>query len=135
MTQKRVEFKTQIVDFDKDAWERLKAARSAVDAIEKDIVKAYEKSDRLKAVLDLTGFNDFAQKANIATRIETTRIVSQTLVDLADEKAKTYTPPLNLGEKTINALLSGKLLTDDQKKALLKRIGVDLDTLSEKAGA
>ncbi|MGR9413127.1 hypothetical protein [Rhizobium leguminosarum] len=41
---------------------------------------------------------------------------------------------LNIGEKTINALLTGKLLTDEQKKALVKRLGVDLDDLSDKAG-
>lgn len=40
-----------------------------------------------------------------------------------------------IGEKTMNLLLSGKLLTDAEKKALIKRCGVDLDDLSEKAGA
>ncbi|MEI3803131.1 hypothetical protein V6R85_01295 [Agrobacterium sp. CCNWLW32] len=42
---------------------------------------------------------------------------------------------LQIGEKTVNMLLSGKLLSEGEKKALLKRIGVDLDSLTETAGA
>lgn len=44
-------------------------------------------------------------------------------------------PTLPIGEKTLNMLLSGKLLSEDEKKALLKRLGVDLDSLTETAGA
>lgn len=130
MTTKQAQFKISISDFDKAAWVRLKEARDLVSKIEKEISDAFQKSERFQAVRDLSGYGDHANKFSSFCRIEDSLIVSSTVVDLADEPAGTYVPPLNIGEKTLNALLTGKLLDDDQKKILLKRIGVDLEDLS-----
>lgn len=135
MTTKSVEFKVQISDFDAAAWKRLQEARDAVRKIESEIKAAYEKSDRLKAVRDLAGYGDYGTKFMTNTLIDGGQIATRTVIDLPEEETVARVQSLNIGEKTINALLSGKLLDDDQKKALLKRIGVDLDTLTEKAGA
>lgn len=135
MATKRVEFKVSIADFDGKAWSSLKEARDLVSKIEKEISDAFQKSERFQAARDLAGFGDYGNKLSTFCQINGSHIVSQTYVDLADETVVAYVPPLNIGEKTLNALLTGKLLDDAQKKALLKRIGVDLDTLAEKAGA
>lgn len=131
MSYRSVQFKVEIRDFDAPAWERLQEARKLVEKTEKEIAEAFQKSDRFKAVRDLTGFNDYGQKLSHHCRVEGARIVASTAVELDEAvKSSAYVPPLNLGEKTLNALLTGKLLDDDQKKALLKRIGVDLDQLA-----
>lgn len=130
MATRSVEFKVQISDFDAAAWKRLQEAREAVRKIEAEIKSAYEKSDRLTAVRDLAGYGDYGTKFMTNSRIDGGQIVTRTTIDLPEEETVARAQSLNLGEKTINALLNGKLLDDDQKKSLLKRIGVDLDTLT-----
>lgn len=128
---KIVEFKIDISNFDPEAWKRLVEARKAVADIEADILKAYAKSDRAKAAYDLAGFGDVTHtKYNPITRIETSRISTSVNMDIDDGKATASPrPTLFLAEKTVNMLLSGKLLNDDQKKALLKQVGLDVDAL------
>lgn len=134
MANRSVKFKVDINDFDSAAWQRLKEARKLVEKTEKEIAEAFQKSDRFKAVRDLTGIGDYGQKLSHNCRVEGSRIVASTAVELDEVvKAAAYVLPLNLGEKTLNALLTGKLLDDAQKKALLKRIGVDLDQLTTAA--
>lgn len=132
---KQVEFTVNISDFDADAWKRLSDARKLVEKIEREISESYQKSDKFKAVHDIAGNNDFGQKHMSYCRIHGSKIVANTVVELVETKPTTYQPSLNLGEKTVNTLLNGKLLTDAQKKALVKRLGVDLDTLSDETGA
>ncbi|WP_320196256.1 hypothetical protein RMR10_004480 [Agrobacterium rosae] len=135
MADKVIEFKVNISDFDGAAWKRLEAARKEVAKIQTEILEAYQKSDRAKAAYDLAGFGIYGTKYNPVHRIEHGRILTNITVDLGDDERSNPVKHLNLGEKTINALLNGRLLTDRQKKALLKQVGVDLDELSEKAGA
>lgn len=130
MADKVIEFKINISEFDGEAWKRLDAARKEVAKIQTEILDAYQKSDRAKAAYDLAGFGNYGSKYNPNHRIETSRIVTTINVDLGDESVSKPVRHLNLGEKTLNALLNGKLLNDDQKKALLKQVGVDLDELS-----
>lgn len=128
MSLKNVEFKIDIQDFDADASKRLKAARDEVAKIEAEITKAYLASDRFRSIRDLSGYGDYGTKYSPITRIENYRVVTSVNVDLVDDKPTAATrPTLYLGEKTVNALLSGKLLTDIQKKSLLKQIGFDAD--------
>ncbi|QIG74554.1 hypothetical protein EVC10_046 [Rhizobium phage RHph_Y25] len=135
MASRNVEFTVEIADFDADAAKRLSEARNLVSTIEKEIASAFEKSDRFKAVRDLAGLGDMGHKNSSFCRVDGRRIVARTYVELAEEKTAKSTPYLSLGEKTVNTLLNGKLLTDEQKKALIKRLGFDLDDLSETAGA
>lgn len=130
MGTKGIEFKVSIKSFDGDAWKRLDTARKEVAKIQTEIMAAYEKSDRAKAAYDLAGFGDFGTKHNPIHRIDNDHISTRVNVDLPDDAGSKPVKSLYLGEKTINALINGKLLTDDQKKALLKQIGVDLDELA-----
>ncbi|WP_311272213.1 MULTISPECIES: hypothetical protein [unclassified Rhizobium] len=127
---KNIEFKVNISDFDGAAWKRLEAAHKEVAKIQTEILEAYQKSDRAKAAYDLAGFGSYGTKNNPVHRIEHGRILTNITVDLGDDERAKTVKYLNLGEKTLNALLNGKLLNDDQKKALLKQIGVDLDELA-----
>lgn len=127
---KKVEFKIDIASFDKDGSARLRAAREEVAKIEKQISDAYLKSDRFTAACDLAGMSDFGTKNSPITRIENNKIVTTIYADLADDTTVMNRPTLYLGEKTINMLLSGKLLDEAQKKALLKQIGFDADSLT-----
>lgn len=126
-----LKFEIEISSFDQDAYNRLKEAREQVKKIEDGIRDAYLKSDRFKAVTDLAGYGDYGTKYNPVTSISGTRIVTNVQVDLEGEKPKPLQP--YIPEKTVNMLLSGKLLNDGQKRALLKRIGVDLDDLDTSA--
>lgn len=134
--EKNIQFAVNISDFDADAWKRLQEAQKQIDGIKKEIIESFQKSDRAKAAYDLSGFGSYGSKYHPVHRIDGSKIVTNITVDIDETSgAKASGPQLYLGEKTINALLSGKLLNDDQKKALLKQIGVDLDSLTEKAGA
>lgn len=128
---KRIEFTINIADFDKEAFGQLKEARENVAKIEKQITDAYLKSDRFAAACDLAGLSDYGTKNSPITGIDKGRIVTAVYVDIADDAASAATrPTLYLGEKTINMLLSGKLLDASQKKALLKQIGFDVGSLT-----
>lgn len=133
--EKRVEFKVNISDVNAEAWKRLDEARKTIAKIESEILDAYKKSDRAKAAYDLSGYGNYGTKYNPSHHIDGSRISTSIMIDVADDAEKSSAPQLYLGEKTINALINGKLLNDDQKKALLKQIGVDLDSLTETAGA
>lgn len=127
---KPINFTVSIHDFDKDAFGQLKAARDEVRKIEKQIVDAYLKSDRFKAACDLAGVSDYGTKNSPITDINKSMIVTTIYADIADDAASAISrPTLYLGEKTVNMLLSGKLLDEAQKKALLKQIGFDPDNL------
>ncbi len=130
MAGKVIEFKVSIESFDSDAWKRLDVARKEVAKIQTEITAAYAKSDRAKAAYDLAGYGSYGSKYSPIHHIEGNNISTKINVDLGDEGGAKPVRHLSLGEKTLNALLNGKLLTDDQKKALLKQIGVDLDELS-----
>lgn len=127
---KKIEFKIDIADFDKDGSARLKAAREEVAKIEKQITDAYLKSDRFTAARDLAGVSDYGTKNTPIISIQHNKIVTTIYADLADEVTVANRPTLYLGEKTINTLLSGNLLDEVQKKSLLKQIGFDADNLT-----
>lgn len=134
--EKNMQFAVNISDFDADAWKRMQEAHRQLESIKKEIIDSFQKSERAKAAYDLSGFGSLGSKYSPVHRIDGPRIVTSIRVEVEDSSDnKAQRPALNLGEKTINALINGKLLNDDQKKALLKQIGVDIDSLTEKAGA
>lgn len=126
---KTFEFTVAVSAFDADAWSRLQAARETVSKIEKEIVDAFAKSERFKAARDLAGINDYGHKTSPAVHLKGHKIVTTVGIDMV-EAATSSRPTLYLAEKTVNMLLSGKLLNEAQKKALLKQIGFDMDNLT-----
>lgn len=133
MRTSTVEYKVEAVEIDKDLAKAAGEARNALAAAEKALIDAYVKSDRYKAMRDLAGYGSSAfGKASVMPRIEGTRVVCRVMVDLPDEKTG---PQLYLDPKTANLLLSGKLLTDAEKRKLLKRLGVDFDEIASPEAA
>jgi hypothetical protein len=127
----QIKFRIDVFDFDHDLGAELKAARDAVFETEKKIIKAFNASDRLKAMRDIAGTSEYVQKNQIYPRINGGHIEAEFLVDLADQSKAPVNYGFNITEKTANLLLSGKFLTDAQKRALVKRMGFDLDALSD----
>lgn len=125
----KIEFRISVYDFDNDLGEELKRANAAVTVIEQKILTAFAKSDRLKALKDIAGAGSANIKNSVYPRIYGGQIQADVVVDVAGSKDHA-TPYFNIPEKTANLLLTGKLLTDDQKKALVKRMGLELDSLT-----
>lgn len=122
MRTSTVEYKIEAVEIDKDLAKVVADARQALDAAEKALIAAYVKSDRYKALRDMSGFGSGYNKSTFYPAVSGTRIVCRVLIDLPDEKTG---PQIFIDPKTANLLLTGKLLNDAEKRKLLKRIGVD----------
>lgn len=125
----KIEFRISVYDFDNDLGDELKKANAAVTVVEQKILAAFVKSDRLKALKDIAGIGSMGSKNSFYPRIYAGQIQADIVVDVAGSEGTTA-PYFNIPEKTANLLLTGKLLTDDQKKALVKRMGFDLDSLT-----
>lgn len=118
-----VEYKVEMSSVDKDLAKAVSDARNALDAAEKAMIEAYQKSSRYQAMLDLTGYGSSGySKAPMYPAILGSQIICKVMVDLASEPTRQN---LYIDPKTANLLLSGKLLSDDEKRQLLKSMGVD----------
>jgi len=119
-----VEYKVEAATVDKDLAKAVEDARRALGEAEKALLDAYRKSPRYQAMLDLVGYGSSAYgKAPLYPVIQGSRIICKVMVDLDHEPTR---PQLYLDPKTANLLLSGKLLSDEEKRLLLKDMGVDL---------
>lgn len=130
MATESISFRIDISSFDKEAFIELDKARATVRQMEEKIRVSFIKSDRLKAIQDISGTYDGGGKRSVIPRIVGNQIQADVLVDVPDQETAPK-PYFNITEKTANLLLSGKLLNDDQKKALIKRMGFDLDALTK----
>lgn len=131
MRTSTVEYKVEAVEIDRDLASAVDKARKELAAAEKALIDAYVKSDRYKALCDISGYGSSTfGKAHIHPVLQGSRIVCRVMVDLPDEKNG---PQLYLDPKTANLLLSGKLLSDAEKRKLLKRMGVDFSDEAEAA--
>jgi SHS2 domain-containing protein len=124
---KKIRFSVNMYDFDRPLAEEYNKAKGIYEKAATALAEAFGESDRVKAIRDISARHDGSMaKFTVYPRIEGLYIVAETHVELDDDVP--VKPYLNITEKTLNALLNGKLLDDDQKKSLLKRFGVDLDT-------
>lgn len=131
MRTSTVEYKVEAAEVDRDLANAVDAARQALAKAEKALIDVYVKSDRYKAMRDLVGYGSSAYgKAPVQPILQGSRIVCRVMVDLPDE---TTGPQLYLDPKTANLLLGGKLLSDVEKRKLLKRLGVDFADEAEAA--
>lgn len=123
MATAHVECKVEMANVDKDLAKAVSDARNALAAAEKAMIEAYRKSPRYQAMLDLTGHgNSGYGKAPMYPAIAGSQIICKVTVDLESAPPRQQ---LYLDPKTANLLLSGKLLSDDEKRWLLKDMGVD----------
>lgn len=122
MATANVEYKVEMATVDKDLAKAVSDARNALASAEKAVIEAYRQSPRYQAMLDLTGYGSSGYgKAPMYPAIQGSQIVCKVMVDL--ESAPTR-QQLYLDPKTANLLLSGKLLSDGEKRQLLKDMGV-----------
>jgi len=132
-----VKFAVPHSKLDADLVSRIKAAEAALIAVREEAQKAYLASDEGRGVLVMDakeyGRSSISFKWPELTPGAATHGFGITVNVQEDYDAKHLLrqPSVPIGEKTLNALLTGKLLTEAQKKALLKRIGVDLDYLDD----
>lgn len=118
-----VEYKVEMATVDKDLAKAVADARNVLASAEKAMIEAYRKSPRYQAMLDLTGYGSGGySKATMYPVILGSQIICKVMVDLesAPTRQQRYLDP-----KTANLLLSGKLLSDGEKRQLLKDMGVD----------
>jgi SHS2 domain-containing protein len=124
---KKIRFTVNMYDFDREMATEYAKAKDALEKAAKALTEAFGKSDRVRAIRDISAVHEGSlSKFSVYPRIEGQYIVAETHVELDDDVP--VKPYLNITEKTLNALLNGKLLDDGQKKSLLKRFGVELDT-------
>ncbi|TDR27767.1 hypothetical protein [Aquamicrobium defluvii] len=124
MTTANVKYQVEMAAVDKDLAKAVNDARNALASAEKAMIEAYTKSPRYQAMLDLAGYGGGGYgKVPTYPVIQGPRIVCKVMLDLEQEPTR---PQLYLDPKTANLLLSGKLLSDDEKRHLLKDMGVEL---------
>lgn len=132
MKTEMINFKIAIASFDGEAAKELHKARSHVRDLEEKIRVSFMKSERCNAISDIAGNYESGSKRSVIPRVNGAYIEADVLVDIPATTAAPY-QHFNITEKTANLLLSGKLLTDDQKRALIKRMGFDIAALTEGA--
>lgn len=108
-------------DMDAAKVERLKSAHVALSAARKEI------EDEFKATEHYALLQKMVKAGNAVTLVwnaSNSLDVSYQLQEdfLANRDARKGNQPLYIGEKTINTLLHGKLLSDDEKRALIERV-------------
>lgn len=124
MTTANVKYQVEMAAVDNDLAKAVNDARSALASAEKAMIEAYMKSPRYQAMLDLAGYGSSGYgKSTTYPFIQGSRIICNVMVDLEQEVTRQQ---LYLDPKTANILLSGKLLSDDEKRQLLKDMGVEL---------
>lgn len=100
----------------------LQAAQAVVDKARADLIAAYKASPRGVGLAEVAKFGSFrTDKLNFSWDQHNNMVVGlEFAADPQQHVAQPYLDP-----KTANMLLSGKLLSDDEKRVVLKRLGLD----------
>lgn len=117
---------------DPDKLKLLKKAEEELAKIRADIAKDWRESPEGKLAEQMAAGHGFS-KVNVSWTSNGLMEVKLELQRDYDAEFRGRPSAPSLGEKTVNLLLTGKLLNDGQKKALLKRLGVDFDALTAEA--
>lgn len=115
--------KVTLSDVDKELAKAVHDARYALAAAEAAIVDAYKKSADYRALAAMATTGPYGEKIWPRPRVEGHRIVS--LVSVEKDEAP-QPRRVNADPKTLNILLTGNLLTDVEKRQLLKDMGIEL---------
>lgn len=100
----------------------IEAAQAVVDKARADLIAAYKASPRGVGLAEVAKLGSYrSDKLNFSWDQYNNMIVSlEFAADPQPSLAQPYLDP-----KTANMLLSGKLLTDEEKRVVLKRLGLD----------
>lgn len=135
-----VKFAVSYKELDDDLVARLKAAEAELVKVREEAQQVFFKSAKGLGVVAMASVK-YNQPAvtfkwpDLSSTVPTHGFsVSLEVTEDYEMKNRFAVAPA-IGEKTMNLLLGGKLLTESEKKALLKRVGVDFDSLTKTAGA
>jgi hypothetical protein len=115
----------------KDEYFRISEAQKALD---KDMAALLDKAAKHPEIATAARLTGYSNKPTIEPNYGSDWLVRLSVTEAIDEVAKGPTPgshrpyvaPLNIAPQTANLLLNGKILTDDQKLALIRRMVPDL---------
>ena len=124
---KDMKFTVKIEDVDATLAAEWRDANKKLRELEENLLTAYRGSERFSMASDMSGIKVHGTKVNMSVSNGNIDVVLRVLLD--DDS--NINPLKKLGDTTVNLLLNGKLLTDDQKRELLRQIGFDVNTLAE----
>jgi hypothetical protein len=116
-----IKFSVKLMDFDQETalkLRRLDQERS--DLINKAIF-SFKNSPRFQAARDVATLGNYGEKEP-TIKFDGTSFNVTIPCDIESDEApakSTYRPPLSISEKTLNALLQGKILSDSEKRKLI----------------
>ncbi len=121
----KIVFNVSAKDFAPAEMKEIYDLEAKIVQIKSKIVGDFQQTDRFKAAVDCAGsdLGPYSRgKEYPKVTIEGPRIVVSVPVNLRSGAAKPETPVVrysNLPEKTLNLLLSGKLISDEEKRRLI----------------
>ena len=104
-----------------------RTAKDAADKKRQEFVLAYRQTAEYAALRRLVGYNCHPDITEEGIRIPGTLMPHQGGIHWDYNQSHVY----GLDPKTLNMLLSGKLLSDTEKRELLKRHGVTFDSAKD----
>lgn len=122
MTLHTINARIHAAEIDKELSAELRAAYERVTQIQEALLAKFRESGRYQAAKDIAGRTIYGKK-EIFPRWEGHDLILPIEVQL-DQPPPAY---VSVDSKTINVLLSGKILTNAEKRSLLKAMNVPLD--------
>lgn len=117
----KLKFSVKLVNFDQEAAAKLRRIdQERSDLISKAIF-SFKNSPRFQAALDVATPGNYGEK-DPTISFDGTYFHVTIPCDIESDEApakSTYRPPLSISEKTLNALLQGKILSDSEKRKLI----------------
>lgn len=119
----KVQFEVPASNVDREKWQQIDKAQRELDALKSSLLQTFRNSDRFVAALDLAGTKGRTYgKHEVSVVLDGSTLRVSVPIDLIDEndKPKPTLPSVLVDATTVNVLLTGKLLSDDEKRRLLK---------------
>ena len=119
---KTITFRVSAADFDRTRATAMFEAHRAWESARNDLIREFMASQRFKAACDLAGYVNSVHKSQPTVTVVGAYLCVSLCVDEAAERSTPSLPPLHIDPKLANVLLQGKLLTDDEKRAMVARL-------------
>lgn len=113
-----IRFNVKLSDFDREAFDKIRALDAQRSKIVEDVTRKFKESGRYRAAVDLADRDIYGEKMQPLVAFDRTEFSVSLVVDEINPSPQP-TQYLTIGEKTLNALLNGKLLSDAEKRKLI----------------
>ena len=114
-----ITFQVSAASFDPELHKALREARAAFEKAQGDLIRKFQKSDRFQAACDAAGYGQSVSKSAPTVGIGGDYLCVSFYVDEFDASAPAY-QAIQIDPKLANTLLHGKLLSDGEKRALVR---------------